>query len=225
MKILIIEDDDRIAAPLKEELEHQHNLVQLAFDGEAGFKLASENHYDLILLDLMIPGIDGLTICRKLRDDGCNSAIIMISARDTTANTIQGLDCGADDYLAKPFEIDELVARIRAVMRRGSDKKSSLVECGELKWNAKTLEITFRNQALDLTPTEYRLLTYFMTNPNQLFSKKNLLERLWQDDELVGVDVIKTHIKGLRKKLNAVNAPPSLIESVYGVGYRLNAND
>ncbi len=224
MKVLIIEDDDRIALPLKEDLEQQHNLVQLAYDGEVGLKLALEVYYDLILLDLMLPVIDGMTVCQKLRQAGCTSAIIMITARGKTANKIMGLDCGADDYLAKPFELEELTARIRAVMRRGSESRHPLLTLGDLTLDLNTCVTSYKGQPVDLTPTEYRLLAHFLSNPRRTYSKDDLISRLWNDGEVPSDDVIKTHIKGLRNKLFSVGAPRDVVETVYGMGYRLKTN-
>jgi two-component system response regulator QseB len=202
MKILIIEDDERIAIPLKEDLEHQKYVVELAADGEIGLSMALSGQYELILLDLMLPHIDGMTVCRRLRQAGCKSAVIMITARDRASNMIMGLDSGADDYLVKPFNVEELGARIRAVLRRGRDAN------------------------VDLTPTEYRLLAHFLANPHRAYSKQELLSRLWaSDDEITNDAVIKTHIKGLRSKLTAVGAPKDIVETVYGIGYRLKSEN
>ncbi len=224
MKVLIIEDDDRISLPLKQDLENQHNLVQLAYDGEVGLKLGLEVNYDLILLDLMLPVIDGMTVCQKLRQAGCKSAIIMITARSKTANKIMGLNCGADDYLAKPFELEELTARIRAVMRRGAESRQPLLTLGDLSLDLNTCVTSYQNIPIELTPTEYRLLAHFLSNPLRTYSKDELVERLWNDDEVTSDNVIKTHIKGLRNKLVSVGAPRDIIETVYGMGYRLKTN-
>jgi DNA-binding response OmpR family regulator len=221
MKVLIIEDDDRISLPLKQDLEQQHNLVQLAYDGEAGLKLGLEGKYDLILLDLMLPVIDGMTVCQKLRQAGCKSAIIMITARNKTANKIMGLNCGADDYLAKPFELEELTARIRAVMRRGSESRQPLLKLGDLSLDLNTCVTSYRNTPIELTPTEYRLLAHFLSNPLRTYNKDELVERLWNDDEVTSDNVVKTHIKGLRNKLVSAGAPRDIVETVYGMGYRL----
>ncbi len=224
MKVLIIEDDDRISLPLKQDLENQHDLVQLAYDGDVGLKLGLEINYDLILLDLMLPIIDGMTVCQKLRQAGCKSAIIMITARNKTANKIMGLNCGADDYLAKPFELEELTARIRAVMRRGSESRQPLLTLGDLSLDLNTCVTSYRNTPVELTPTEYRLLAHFLSNPLRTYSKDELVERLWNDDEVTSDNVIKTHIKGLRNKLVSVGAPRDIVETVYGMGYRLKKN-
>jgi len=224
MKVLIIEDDDRIAQPLKQDLENHHHLVQIASDGEAGLRLGLEFTYDLILLDLMLPVIDGMAVCQKLRQAGCKSAIIMITARNKTVNKIMGLDCGADDYLAKPFELEELTARIRAVMRRGSDRREPLLTLGQLSLDLNTCVTTYRGKPIELTPTEYRLLAHFLSNPGRTYNKDELVKRLWNDEDVISDNVIKTHIKGLRSKLDAVGAPRDIVETVYGLGYRLKAN-
>ncbi len=226
MKILIVEDDERIALPLKEDLEHQHYVVQLACDGESGLNLGSEEEYDVILLDLMLPMMDGMTVCRKLRQSGCKAAIIIITARGKTANKISALDSGADDYLVKPFDVEELGARIRAVLRRGTEPLLPVLTFGKLSIDPSSCITTYKDLIVNLTPTEYRLLTQFLSNPHRAYSKEELINRLWStESELAGGAIIKTHIKGLRKKLNAVGAPRDVIETVYGIGYRLKAHD
>ena len=222
MKVLIVEDDDRIAAPIKEELEHQQYLVHTAFDGEAGLELATNDHYDLILLDIMLPKLDGVQICRALRERGCKSAILMITACDKTSNKIAGLDSGADDYLVKPFELDELLARIRAVMRRNIETRDPVLRWSDLVLDPITCEVRYREQPINLTPTEFRLLAHFLRNPNRTFNKDELVNRLWLPDEMPTDTVIKAHIKGLRNKLERAGAPRNMIETIYGFGYRLS---
>jgi DNA-binding response OmpR family regulator len=224
MKVLIVEDDERIAAPIKEELEHQQYLVDTAFDGENGLSLASQVHYDLILLDIMLPKLNGLDLCRRLRQDGCKSAIVMLTARDRTAEKIEGLDAGADDYLVKPFEIDELLARIRAVMRRNSESRDPVLRWSDLVLDPITCEVQFQRKPINLTPTEFRLLAHFLRNPNRTFNKDELVARLWLPNEMPTDTVVKAHIKGLRNKLERAGAPRNMIETIYGFGYRLSQN-
>ena len=224
MKILIIEDDERIAIPLKEDLEHQKYVIELAADGETGLSMALAGQYEVILLDLMLPNLDGMTVCRRLRQAGCKSAVIMITARDRKSNMILGLDSGADDYLVKPFNVDELGARIRAVLRRGRDAVSPVLTAGELSLDPSSCITSYRGTTIDLTPTEYRLLAHFLSNPHRAYSKQELINRLWSvDDDITNDAVIKTHIKGLRSKLSAAGAPRDIVETVYGMGYRLKA--
>lgn len=224
MKMLIIEDDERLAIPLREYFEHQQYLVSLAKDGELGLSLANQTTYDIILLDLMLPKVDGINVCRILRQNECNSIIVMISARDTAANKILGLDAGADDYLAKPFEVEELAARLRAAVRRNGQHKSALLALGSLVLDTRTNKVKNSGRDLDLTPTEYRLLAHFLRNPGRTYTKEELIDRLWSSGEVNTKDVIKTHIKGLRNKLAACGAPRDLITTVYGFGYSLNPN-
>lgn len=225
MKVLIIEDDERLSFPLKEDLENQKYVVSLAGDGQLGLQMATHEIFDIIVLDIMLPIIDGVTVCRNLRMNGINSIIIMISARGQTVSKIIGLDSGADDYIAKPFEVDELSARIRAILRRNTETRSPLLTYGDLVLDPTTSTVTYCQQTLDLTPTEYRILGHFMRIPGRTHSKEELIDRLWSIDEINTKDVIKTHIKGLRNKLVACGAPRDLIVTVYGFGYRLKSHD
>ena len=220
MRILIIEDDDRITSPLKEHFERQHHSVDVASDGQIGLESGLANVHDVIILDIMLPQVDGITVCRKLRETGIKSVIIMTTARWKTTDKIHGLDAGADDYLAKPYELDELTARIRAVMRRGQDSREPILTVGTISLDPNTRIVTFAGNELELTPTEYRLLELFMCNPKRAFSKEEIIEKLWSFDQSPSHHVVKTHIKGLRRKLLDAKAP-DIIETVYGHGYRL----
>ncbi|MBU6454532.1 MAG: response regulator transcription factor [Cyanobacteria bacterium REEB67] len=223
-KILLVEDDDRIAAPVREDLENQSYFVDRAADGETGLQLASQTAYDLILLDLMLPKIDGFSLCEKLRSTGYKGAILMLTGRNSKYDKIQGLDSGADDYLVKPFDIDELAARVRALLRRNSDDRKPLLSCGALIIDTAACSISYDGQPVALTPTEYRLLVLFLRHPGRTFSKDELLEKLWSIGENPVADVIKAHMKGLRGKLAAAGAPREIIETVYGMGYRLSTS-
>ena len=223
MKVLIIEDDERIARPVKEELEHQRYLVELALEGRTGLELAKSGQFDIILLDLMLPEVDGISICQALRESGSNVPILMLTARSMKEDKILGLDAGADDYLTKPFDLDELSARLRALSRRLTPQKKVVLSCGSLSVNTATCEARYGGAPLDLTPTEYRLLAHFLRNPDTIFNRESLIERLWLGEDVPGDEAIKTHIKTLRKKLSGVGAPRNLIETNYGFGYRLNS--
>jgi DNA-binding response OmpR family regulator len=221
MNILIVEDDARIAQPLQLHLRHEHHQVEVAHDGSTGLNMALERQFDFILLDIMLPEMDGLTVAHKLRNAGCNSAIIMLTARDTIADKIAGLELGADDYLAKPFELSELSARIKAVSRRGREFERPILVFEGLEVNQNACIASYRGAPVKLTPTEYRLLTHFLANPAKIYDKQDLLELLWRHNTSINDDIIKTHMKGLRQKLKAVGAPKDIIETVYGMGYRL----
>jgi DNA-binding response OmpR family regulator len=221
MKILLVEDDDRIARPIIEDLRHQKHSVDHASDGIEGWEFAQVVPYDLILLDLMLPRLDGVSLCRRLRANGCHAHILMITARDTTPDKVLGLDTGADDYLVKPFDLEELAARIRALARRTSDFTPDLVSYGELQLDRARQTITYARQPLLLTPKEFMILDCLMRNPTQVFTRAMLLNKLWEIDQLSGAETIKTHITNLRRKLREAGSPIDFIETVYGVGYRL----
>ncbi|WP_337885465.1 response regulator transcription factor [Fischerella thermalis] len=221
MRILIVEDDDRIAKPLAEDLKHQHHAVDIAYDGIEGWEYAQAGNYDLILLDLMLPRLDGITLCKRLRASNCNAFILMLTARDTTSDKIIGLDAGADDYLVKPFELEELAARIRALSRRSPETHQSILVHGDLQLDPSNCHVTYAGKPLSLTPKEYMILECFLRNPTQVLTRSAILDKLWEFDKLSGEETVKTHITNLRKKLRAVGSSEDFIETVYGVGYRL----
>ena len=223
MKILLVEDDDRIANPLAEALRHQNHGVEIARDGIEGWDYAMAAQYDLILLDLMLPRLDGITLCQQLRAAGSQALILMLTARDTTTDMVIGLDAGADDYLVKPFKLEELAARIRALSRRSGDTKPSILSHEKLQLDPSTYVVTYVEQALTLTPKEYRILECFLRSPSQVFSRAALLDKLWDLDQSSGEETIKTHITNLRRKLKEAGCSETAIETVYGVGYRLNS--
>lgn len=222
MKILIIEDDDRIAQPLAEDLRHQYHVVDIAHDGIKGWEYAQLVQYNLFLLDLMLPGLDGITLCKKIRNSGCNALILMLTAKDTTGDKVIGLDAGADDYLVKPFELEELLARIRALSRRDVEIRQPVLTCGNLRLDPSSCIVTYAGETLSLTPKEYMILDCFLRNPKRVFTRSELLDKIWEVDRLSGEETIKTHITNLRRKLKLAGSSEDLIETVYGIGYRLN---
>jgi DNA-binding response OmpR family regulator len=224
MKILLIEDDDRIAQPLAEDLRHQHHVVDLAPDGIAGWELAQSSLYDLILLDLMLPRLDGITLCKRLRADGCKAIILMLTARDSTTDKVIGLDAGADDYLVKPFEVEELSARIRAVSRRSADLRPPILSYENLQLDPSTRLVTYAGNSLSLTPKEYMILEVFLKNPTRIFNRSELLDKIQEFDKESGEETVKTHLTNLRRKLKAAGSKSEIIETVYGIGYRLRAS-
>ncbi len=221
MKILLVEDDDRIAVPLAEALRHQHHGVEIAKDGQQGWDYATATAYDIILLDLMLPRLDGISLCKRLRAAGDQAQILMLTARDTISDKVVGLDAGADDYLVKPFKLEELSARIRALARRSPEISPVILTHGQLKLNPATYSTTFAGQPLTLTPREYRILECLLRRPLQVFSRAALLDKLWDLDQSSSEETIKTHIMNIRRKLKATGCPEDAIESIYGVGYRL----
>lgn len=221
MKILLVEDDEAIANVLVSTLNNQNYLVDVATDGQEGWQLVEGCVYDLIVLDVGLPKIDGITLCRKMRSQGYQMPILLLTARDSTQDKVMGLDAGADDYLVKPCEPQELAARIRALLRRGDSALPPVISWGSLQLNPNTFEVTYDKELVNLTPTEYRLLELFMRNSSRVYSRSAILDHLWSFEDPPGEETIRAHIKGLRQKLKAAGAPGDLIETVYGLGYRL----
>ncbi len=221
MKILVVEDDEMISDAVVEYLSDQHYAVEAAYDGKSAWDLLEVFTYDLILLDVMLPEMDGIALCRKLRGKGMDIPILMLTAKDTLDNKIEGLDAGADDYLVKPFELGELSARIRALLRRGGSTTAPVLTWGQLSLDPSTCEVFFDQKELALSPKEYKLLEFFLRNGRRVFSRAQILEHLWSFEQVPEEATVKAHIRGLRQKLESVGAPSNLIETVYGLGYRL----
>lgn len=221
MKILLVEDDVRVARAIVKELTYQRHLVEAVTDGVSGWEYARSGEFDLVLLDLMLPQLDGISLCRKLRTLPHPMLIMMLTARDTLADRVLGLDSGADDYLVKPFSLEELSARVRALARRSSDFKASVLVISDLCLDATTNQVFYQQSSITLTPKEFQLLEYLMRHPNHVFSRSELLNRLWSLDEETSENTIKTHLGNLRQKLRLAGCPNDLIETVHGFGYRL----
>jgi two-component system, OmpR family, response regulator QseB len=224
MRILVVEDDVRIIKPIKEDLEHQQYVVDVAYDGEEAWELCSCEQYDLILLDWMLPKLDGITLCQRLRQGGYTGTIIVLTARGDKRDKLTGLDSGADDYIVKPFDIDELGARIRAHLRRTNSPKPQSLSIGDLNVDLLSCSIQFNHKKVDVTPTEYRLLITFLKNPGKTFSRRELIEKLWHFDDAPTESAIKSHIKGLRQKLVSAGCDKNIVETVFGFGYRLGGS-
>lgn len=221
MKILLVEDDDRIAAALMEALTDCHYVVDVAIDGEKGWEFVQSFPYDLLVLDVMLPKLDGMQLCQRVRQSGYGMPILILTARDTSTDKVMGLDVGADDYVVKPFDLKELLARIRALLRRGSSQITMLLEWQGLQINPNNYEVSYAGEILHLTPKEYRLLELLMRHSDRTFSKGEILEHLWSFDDPPNEETVKVHIRGLRQKIKQVGAKSDLIETVYGLGYRL----
>lgn len=225
MRILLVEDDNRITKPLAEDLRYQNHTVDIARDGIEGWDYIQLANYDLILLDLMLPKLDGIVLCKRLRVAKSNALILMLTARDTTSDKVLGLDAGADDYLVKPFELEELAARIRALSRRIPETKPLILSHGDLQLNPSNCTVTYGNQSVFLTPKEYMILECFLRNPAQVLTRAAILDKLWDFDRSSGEGTVKTHITNLRSKLKAAGSSENFIETVYGIGYRLNGTN
>jgi len=221
VKILLVEDDDRIAEALAEALTDQHYVVDVADDGQAGWELAEAFHYDLIILDWMLPKLNGVHLCQRLRQKGYSMPVLMLTAKDSSTDKVIGLDAGADDYVVKPFDLKELMARIRALLRRGTAILPPVLEWENLRLDPSNCEVTYKGLPMHLTPKEYRILELFLRNFHRVFHRSEILERLWSFDEPPGEETVKVHIRSLRQKLKLAGAAVDFIETVYGLGYRL----
>lgn len=220
MRILVVEDDDFIAKALTAVLSSQHYAVEVAADGQAGWELVESFAYDLILLDVMLPKLDGISLCRRLRSHGLKTPILLLTGRDSSHDKAIGLDAGADDYLVKPFDQEELFARVRALLRRGGSTSQPILKWGNLQLDPSSCEVTYETHLVQLTSKEYSLLELFLRNSRRVFSCSAILERIWSFDKIPGEEAVRTQIKGLRQKLKTAGAA-DLIETVYGIGYRL----
>lgn len=222
MKILLIEDDNVLASAISDALTQQQYVVDIATDGEMGWLTAFHGNYDLILLDVVLPKLDGVSLCQQLRQAGHQLPILLLTAKDSTTDKVLGLDAGADDYLIKPFEFPELAARIRALLRRGSGSATPILEWGQLRLDPSRCEVTYCDRPVSLTSTEYRVLELFLRNSHCTFSRSAIVDQLWNLNDPPQEATIKSYIKTLRQKLHHAGAPIDLIETVYGLGYRLN---
>lgn len=217
----MVEDDRATRTMLENALTTRHYTVEVAIDGHSAIGLAEQFEYDLVLLDVGIPELDGISVCKRLRTQGCQTPILLLTGKDGVSDRIMGLDAGADDYMVKPFNLPELLARIRALLRRGKTTISSIVTWENLQLDSGANEIRYREQVLRLTPKEYGILELLLLNPHRIFSRAALIDRLWEMEETPTESAISSHVKAIRQKLKAAGATQDLIETMYGFGYRL----
>lgn len=222
MRILVVEDERRIAAFLERGLEEEHYAVDVAHDGEEALDWAAGVDYDLIVLDILLPKKDGIQVCRELRDRGSKVPILMLTARDAVEDRVQGLDSGADDYLVKPFAFQELVARIRALLRRQSEVKTTRMQVGDLVLDTVTRRATRSGQVIELTAREYALLEFLMRHPRQVLTRTQIAEHVWDYDFFSTSNVVDVYIGYLRRKVDR-GFDLQLIHTVRGAGYRIEA--
>ncbi len=218
--ILVVEDEVKLAQFIKLELEYEGYEVTVVNDGLGGLGTAREITPDLILLDWMLPGISGLEICRRLRQTGDKVPIILLTAKDEVSDRVAGLDAGADDYIIKPFSIEELMARIRANLRRNQEEDSSTLQFSDLRLDRSSREVYRSNRLIELTAKEFDLLEYLISHPRQVLTRDQILERVWGYDFMGDSNIIEVYVRYLRLKLEA-NQEPRLIQTVRGVGYVL----
>lgn len=222
MRILVVDDDRRLCAVIKRGLLEQGYAVDLAYDGEEGEYLAEINPYDVIILDIMLPSQDGMQVCQELRAKKVNTPILMLTAKDTVEDRVTGLDKGADDYLVKPFAFSELLARIRALLRREGTSKSPEIRVGDLVLNTLTREVRRGHRPIELTTKEYVILEYFMRRPRAVVTRTMIEEHAWDYDFDSMSNLVDVYIRRLRRKIDA-EGEDSLIQTVRGAGYRLKA--
>jgi DNA-binding response OmpR family regulator len=220
MKILLVEDDRKIASFVKKGLKEQGFTVEYSGDGDEGFHLAATQVYDAIVLDIMLPGRDGLSILRNLRERKNAVPVILLTARSALNERLEGLNLGADDYLCKPFFIEELAARIHAVARRASGETLNLLQVGDLVVNLISREVTIGETSVDLTNREFSLLELLMRSPDRVFTRTQILDHVWGYDFDPQTNVVDVYIRRLRNKVGPINGELA-IETVRGVGYRM----
>ncbi|MGL5942646.1 MAG: response regulator transcription factor [Waterburya sp.] len=222
MKILLVEDDEQLAAALTEVLiDRQNYTVDAVTDGEMGWEFIEATSYDLIILDIMLPKLNGISLCQRLRRTGSMIPVLMLTSKDLSSDRVMGLDAGADDYVIKPFDLPELLARIRALLRRGSVNLLPILEWGDLHLDSSNCQVTYQEQPVHLTPKEYGLLDLLLRQQGRLVTRDTIIDHLWTFDNPPSEETVKVHLKTLRRKLKAVGAPADLVETVYGFGYRL----
>ncbi|MDZ7963646.1 MAG: response regulator transcription factor [Nostoc sp. DedSLP03] len=224
MNVLFVEDEAKIANFVRAGLKEQGFVVDYCDNGDDGYLRALDNEYDAIVLDIMMPGKDGLSILKLLRRQGRNAPVILLTARNELDDRLQGLNLGADDYIAKPFFVEELAARIHAVVRRSVSDRQNLLCVGPIKLDRITREVTCNRQAIELTSREFNLLEYLMRSPGRVFTRTQILEHVWGYDFNPNTNVVDVCIQRIRKKIDPLDEAV-WIESIRGVGYRFRKPD
>jgi DNA-binding response OmpR family regulator/HPt (histidine-containing phosphotransfer) domain-containing protein len=221
MRILLVEDDENLARALETVLDKHNYLVDAVADGETAWEMADLITYDLVLLDVGLPKLDGITLCRRFRDKEPNLPIMLMTVRDSITDKITGLDSGADEYLVKPFNLQEFLARIRVLARRFSERSDAILTFGKIRFNPQAREVSCDGQIVPLSRKEYLLVELFLRHPYRVFSRSDIADNLWSVDNMPTEDTIKSHIRRIRLKLKEIGAE-DLIETHYGHGYRIN---
>lgn len=222
MRILVVEDEHRIANSIKKGLEQERYAVDVAYNGTDGFDLASTEDYDLIILDLMLPGIDGLTICKELRKKHLHTPILILTAKGQIQDKVEGLDSGADDYLTKPFSFEELLARVRALIRRPKNSLGTVLTVVDLQLNTKSYEVKRDGKIIQLSSKEFSLLEYLLRHSNQILTKEQIISHVWDYEADILPNTVEVYIRNLRNKIDRPfkNKKP-LIQTVRGFGYKI----
>ena len=223
MRILLVDDDDALMDILAERLIQQRYVVDIATDGKSAEECVNLFSYDFIILDMKLPDIEGISLCQRLRKQKITTPILMLTVEDNSQAKVKALNAGADDYVVKPFDFEELFARIRALRRRDNTTLAAVLQQGDLRVDPNTFEVFYQDRPLRVTPKEYAMLELFLRHPNQVFSLDAIIDNLWSFEDPPSEDAVRTHVKGLRQKLKAGGAPKDFVQTVYGLGYRLKA--
>jgi len=222
MRILVVEDDHKIAGAIKKGLEQESFAVDISYDGKDGLGQVSTIEYDLIILDRMLPEVDGIQICRAIRDKDNNTPILILTAKDKISDRVEGLNAGADDYLVKPFAFEELLARIRALLRRPHEIKENILKISDLVFNNLTFEVKRDGKKINLSSTEFALLEYLMRNAGRILTKNNIIDHVWDYDADILPNTVEVYIGYLRNKIDKpFPRKQPLIHTVRGFGYKL----
>lgn len=222
MRILVVEDEPKIARAIKKGLEQETFAVDVCMDGDEGLRFALDEPYDLIILDRMLPSKDGVTVCKELRQAGKQTSVLFLTAKDKVGDRVDGLNAGADDYLIKPFAFEELLARVRTLLRRPTHLLSPVLTCDNLSLNTQTFEVTRDNKPIQLTQREFALLEYLLRHPNQIINKDTIIAHVWDYDADVLPNTVEVYIGYLRNKIDKpFKKQLPLIHTVRGFGYRL----
>jgi heavy metal response regulator len=220
MRILVVEDEEKVASFIRKGLVEERYAVDVALDGEEGLTMAQINPYDLVVLDLMLPKLDGFRVLQRMRSDGVDTPVLVLTARDGIGDKVRGLDMGADDYLTKPFAFSELLARVRALLRRGKPQRAPLLNVADLSLDPASRRVTRGGKLIDLTAKEYALLEYLMRHPGQVLTRTMISEHVWDQSFDSYTNVIDVYVNYLRKKIDQ-GFEPKLIHTIRGVGYVL----
>lgn len=222
MRILVVEDEHKIALSIQKGLEQERYAVDVAYDGSSGFDLASTEEYDLLIIDRMLPKMDGTTMTKELRKNGVHTPILLLTAKGQVEDKVEGLDSGADDYVTKPFAFSELLARIRALIRRPKRADSSILTIRDLKLNTVNFEVKRGNTVVRLSGKEYAMLEYLMRHPNTILKKEQILQHVWDYDTDVLPNTVEVYVKHLRDKIDHPFSGPKFIHTIRGFGYKIS---
>jgi DNA-binding response OmpR family regulator len=220
MRILVVEDEQRIAQAIKTGLELEKYAVDVEHDGEDGYHAAEAGDYDLVILDVMMPGMDGISVCRQLRADNKHMPVLILTARSQTKDIVKGLEAGADDYLSKPFEFEELIARVKALLRRPKEQLSDILVVGDLTLDTQLKTVRRKDRDIQLSSKEYALLEYLMRHQGRVLSKDTLIEHVWDFDADILPNTVEVYITYLRQKIDRPFKQP-LIHTIRGFGYKI----